>query len=245
MRQRGFTLVELLVVVPGVLIIVAVMVAFLFSLYSNLLTKNGQLELEVNAQSALFAIRDDPFFAIRFAGSNQDDTTDSHAPGGSWNAIDDNAFIVYEAAFDANRQSSTRQLSYKKDEPNACNSPDISQNQFSVNSLIYFIQNGTLYRRILIPDQSLNCLTTYRLQSCPSASATPSCPADTIVAENVKSFAINYFDRAGVALSNASLQSNPDLFIQAQRADIVLELEKLVNAQPIGATAKISIKKVQ
>jgi hypothetical protein len=243
--SAGYTIVELVVVVPSMIIILAVITALMVTLYTDLLKKNGELDLQISAQSALFTIRDDPYFAIRFAGTNQDDTTDTYAPSGGWNAITNNAFIVYEASFNANRETTTRQLIYKKDQPNACNSPDITENQFSLNTLIYFNNGGKLYRRVLIPNQTTNCATTFRLQTCPSNHASSTCPKDVLVADNVQSFSINYYDQDGNQLSSSALQANPDMFIQAKRADMTLTLQKNVNAQPITASANISIKKVE
>lgn len=243
--KRGFTLVELLVTIPTVVMITAVVISLLMNLYGNLLTKNGLLEMEVDAQSALFTIRDDPFFAVHFAGTNQDGTTDTYAPTGGWNAVNDNAFIIYEASFNANRQTATRQLIYKQDEPHACNAPEINENQFSTNTLIYFVSGGTLYRRVLIPNQSLNCLTTFRKQTCPLANSSAACPADVVITRNVQSFTATYYDRQGTLISASSLESNPDLFLQAQRADLLLNLQKNINGEPANVSASISIKKTE
>src|SRR5262245_59728066 len=133
-RSRGFTLVELLVVIPSTLIVIAVLTATLISLLGDLLVKNGRQQLEIDAQSALFTIRDDPFFAARFAGDNQTGTIDPYAPGGSWNAIADKAFIIYEASLDANRQAATRQLIYERDQPHPCNDAAVNENQYSTNT---------------------------------------------------------------------------------------------------------------
>lgn len=244
-KSRGFTLVELLVVVPSTVIVIAVLVAFLISLYGSLLVKNGRQQLEIDAQSALFSIRDDPFFAARFAGDNQTGTSDAYAPGGSWNAIADDALIIYEASFDANRQNDGRQLIYERDQPYPCGDPSVNENQYSLNTLIYFVSGTTLYKRVLIPDQTLNCDTTFRLQTCPSNHATANCPADTVVAENVSAFDLTYYNRSGVVMSASSLQSNPELFLQVQRADISLTLQKNFNAEPTTVTAAISLKKTE
>lgn len=244
-RDSGFTLVELLVVVPSTVIVIAVLAALLISLFGNLLVKNGRMELEINTQSALFELRDDAFFAVRFAGDNQTGTTDAYAPGGSWNGVQDKALIIYEASFNANRQSASRKLIYERDQPYPCNDAAINENQYSLNTLIYFLNGTTLYRRVLIPDQTANCETTFRRQTCPAANATASCPADTVIAENVSAFSLTYYNRSGTVVMQASLQSNPELFLQIQRVDIALTLQKTINAEPVTSSATISIKKTE
>ena len=244
-QEEGFTLVELLVVLPIMVLSLAVLATYLITLYGKLLEQNGQLELGINAQQALFTARDDLFFANRFAGSNQTDTTDPYAPGGDWSAVPDKALIVYEHAYTANRQIAGRSLVYKANTPYACGSANIADNQYATNTVIYFLSGDKIYRRVLIPDQSDNCSTTFRKQTCPAANASASCPADTVIAENVQTYTLTYYDRFGALLTDTKLTNNPDAFIQAQRAEINLTLRKSVNAEFITANAKINIKKLE
>lgn len=244
-RQTGFTLLEVVVIMPIMILTVAVLVAFLITVYGNLLSKNVSLQLAAEAQSALFSMRDDMFYAVRFASTNQNDTTDANAPSGGWNAVTQNSLIVYEAAYTAPREIANRQLVYKKDTPNPCNGTEIGQNQYSTNTLIYFVSGGTLYRRVLVPDQTRNCLSTYRLQTCPSAGS--GCSQDVAVANDVKQFSQRFYSGYGnnAEITLAQLQTDPKQFIQVSRVDITLTLEKKVNAEPVDATASISIKKIE
>src|SRR5581483_1667910 len=69
------------------------------------------------------------------------------------------------------------------------------------NNVIYFLQNGTLYKRILAANVANNSAIT----SCPAAHATASCPADRVMLQNVSSFSVAYHDGNGsnVTPSNA------------------------------------------
>jgi hypothetical protein len=58
------------------------------------------------------------------------------------------------------------------------------------NNIIYFAQNGTLYKRILAAPAAGNSAKT----TCPAASASSSCPADTVVLQNVTSFSVKYIN---------------------------------------------------
>ncbi len=244
-RQSGFTLLEVVIIIPIMILTVAVLVAFLITVYGNLLSKNVSLQLAAEAQSALFSMRDDMYYAVRFASTNQVDTTDPNAPSGGWNAANQNALIVYEAAYTAPREIAARQLVYKKDMPNPCNGTEIGQNQYSTNTLIYFVSGSTLYKRVLVPDQTKNCLSTYRLQSCPVAGG--GCPQDVAVASDVKQFSQRFYSgwSSNTEITTAQLQTDPKQYIQVSRVDITLTLEKKVNAEPVTATASISIKKIE
>ncbi|PLS80601.1 hypothetical protein CYG49_05025 [Candidatus Saccharibacteria bacterium] len=244
-RQRGFTLVEVIVVIPMLAIVVAILITFMVNIYASLLSKNDRLQLEANAQNALFNTRDDLLSAVRFSGKIQSDTNDLYAPAGGWDAIEDNALIIYESSYTKNRQSSDRQLIYKKDMPHACDSSLLYENQYSTNTLILFVNNKKLYRRILIPDQSNNCLTTFRQQTCPPEVG--SCPSDSIIAENVKELKLRYFRRNNnqEEIDAATLLASPSFFVQISRVELSLTLEKMVNAEPVTVNAKIDIKKVE
>lgn len=246
-NHKGFTLVEVVVVMPMMILTIMIIGSLLITLYTKLGEESGKIELELAAQSALFSSRDDLFYAVRFAGTPQPDTTDSYAPAGGWNAVRDNALVIYEAAYTKNRQSPDRELVYKKDLPHACDSTNLSENQYSTNTIIYFLKEGTVYRRSLIPDQTANCSTTYRKQSCPASNSTDTCPADNIIAENVKSFSLAYYRRDGDQgqIPNSDLEADPNLFIQVSRADIELTLEKFINGKPIQSSAKINVKKIE
>lgn len=244
-RQKGFTLAELLVVMPAMFMVAAFLAAFLVTLYSEALIKNGKLELGIEAQNTLFNLRDDLFFANRFAGTIQPDANDPYAPSGGWNALTHDALIVYEAAYDKNRQTPSRQLVFERDKPYPCNAPNLNENQISTNTMVFFVSNGTLYKRTLIPNQTNNCLATFRLNTCPAANVTPTCPADSILATNVKSLSFTYYNRTGDQINEDTFAADIDRFIQVQRADVTLELEKKVAGEPINAIATISVKKTE
>ncbi len=96
--------------------------------------------------------------------------------------------------------------------------PLIYYRKFSVNTSKQLIMNGTvpyedefvLYMNgttkqlmahtIVNPNASGNHLKS----SCPPASATPSCPADTVVANNISSIFMRYFSRTGTLLDYSS-----------------------------------------
>lgn len=246
--SKGFTLVEMVVVMPLMLLTIAALGVLLINVYVSLSIKAGRLALELESQQALFAMRDELFYAVGFSGKNQSDTTDTFQPSGGWNAVAHNALIVYEASYTKNRQSVLRSLVYKKDSPHECTSEFITENQYSTNSVIYFKSGDKLYRRILIPDQSVNCNTTYRKKTCPSANVPVSCSeADTLIADNVKTFTLSYYRRNNDqgAMSLSQLQNDPTQFIHVSRAEIALTLEKIINSEPVQVTAKINIKKIE
>lgn len=58
------------------------------------------------------------------------------------------------------------------------------------NNIVYFVKNGTLYKRSIASPASGNTAKT----SCPIASASSSCPADKELLHNVTAFTVTYKD---------------------------------------------------
>jgi hypothetical protein len=236
--EGGFTIIEVLIVGPIFIVTCAVFLSFMLSLFADLNAKSVRLGLKVDSQSALNEIHDDLYYAVAFNGTNT--ITDPNSPPGGWDASTQaNTFIVNEVALDKNREQSTRQIVYVEDSPYPCDSDFIYQNDYSMNNVVYFVSNGILYRRTLIPDQTPNCTPTFRKTTCPAASATPACPGDTMLVENVKSLTVAYYDLGNNLITNSWADIG-----RAQRIQLTLTLEKPSSGNPITETAIITIKRI-
>lgn len=71
------------------------------------------------------------------------------------------------------------------------------------NNHIYFVQNGTLYRRLLAAPVEDNKIST----SCPLASVDEDCLADRVLATNVTDFTVKYFDGDNIEVSPTNARS--------------------------------------
>ncbi|HEX7368290.1 MAG TPA: hypothetical protein VF261_01385, partial [Candidatus Saccharimonadales bacterium] len=71
------------------------------------------------------------------------------------------------------------------------------------NNNIYFVQNGTLYKRVLAaPDPNNSAVTT-----CPAATSSSSCPPDAVLVHNVASFSVQYYDAANASVPPSDARS--------------------------------------
>lgn len=172
MKQRGFTLLEIMIATAVVSVLAILIVGFLTNTFVNTMYKSARSDMLHETQLALDTMNTD----IRHAANVDDQNRwpDENAPGGpySWRS-DEDTLILASPVVDSNNDFIYRDpfayLTYK-------------------NNLIYFIDNNTLYRRTLAADVSGNDATT----TCPEDST--SCPGDSKLAEDVKTFHINYFD---------------------------------------------------
>ena len=110
--------------------------------------------------------------------------------------------------------------------------------------------NGTtkqlLARTIANPNATNNRLLT----SCPAANASPSCPADQVIAEDVKSIATRYFSRTGALLDyssstdpNTGLFNGPD-FPLVEVLELTINLQKRPELQTTNATQNNTIIRI-
>lgn len=90
------------------------------------------------------------------------------------------------------------------------------------NNVVYFVQNGTLYKRVIADPVSGNAAVT----SCPAAQASSSCPADTELLHNITAFGVTYLNGQNQSVSPTDARAiqvhvtvTKDVFKQPVTAD--------------------------
>jgi prepilin-type N-terminal cleavage/methylation domain-containing protein len=206
MNQTGLTIVELLVVISVSSILMTVVTAFALQYWGNttaLSTAQGSLVSRLNASDFLANSINQASGLIR-----QNDLPDQH-PG----VVDtSNSAGTYWEVIHAVPGSITMG-------PSGTIKPLLYYNRPSVNDAKNIILNGTQAYQddvILYLDGTTNQLlartiangnaTSNRLRTtCPPAVATTSCPADTVVSDDVSSVNMRYFSRSGNLIDYTSI----------------------------------------
>lgn len=153
--HTGFTLVEMLIIAPIVVLLIGAFVATLINLTGEALSQNANTLLLNNVQAAIDEIETDVKSSGAFLATNNmtivspqgyDDSTQ-----GFLNVMSStqDALILNTLATTANPASATRGLVYLANVPNACGSSNFGQNQILTFNTVYFVKDTTLYRRIL------------------------------------------------------------------------------------------------
>lgn len=173
--QQGFTLPELLVVIAVVGILSLVLANFIANWLQASTLAQARADLVTNAELALDAVAED----IRLSGSVDENNRwpDANGPGGNqfgW-ASTGQVLVLAKIA---------------TDEFNNAIYSDPAQYITQKINEVYYVSNGTLYRRTLASDDINDNATT----TCPPASVTTSCPADRTIATGVTAFAVTYYD---------------------------------------------------
>jgi len=111
--KQWFTLVELLIICPIVMAIIAFMMNYLFNQYGQLTAQNAQVNLQVGAQAATFSMQDSIFFANAFVSDLNDNLSDSNAPSGGWHASSSPVVLIISTpALTASHRSTSREPVY-------------------------------------------------------------------------------------------------------------------------------------
>jgi type II secretory pathway component PulJ len=181
--QRGMTLVELTITMVVTLTVATGVIVFMVSGLRNFSTASAKANILAQAQTAMDKISADIVSAAAADDNNRID--DSHSPiGGNPNgwASDSDTLILATAA-----ENSAGNIIYA----------DATQYISYKNNVVYFLNNGTLYRRVLAVSVAGNKAKT----TCPMASVTATCPGDSTILDNVTSLTFTYQNHANQTVS--------------------------------------------
>lgn len=234
-NEQGFTLVEVLIMAPIMILTIVFLMSFLFSQYGQLTQQGAQINLQTEAQVVTFSMEDDVFFANAFVQNLNDGLSDTYQPSGGWKYnTTPQTLIISDPAVTKNHRDANRQPVYIN--TLGCDASVLDQNSPLYNNIIYFVSGTTLYKRtVSAPSTMSTCGTSFQKQTCPASNATTACPADKILTDKVESFSITYLD------SNNVTVTDPEL---ANRLKVVLNLKDKAYGEDIRSSSTITLKRL-
>lgn len=189
-RQSGMTIVELMVALMLVVAISSVIIGFSVDKIRQSTQQTIKYNLLSDAERGLNVVANDIRLSARADDANrwQDDNAPL-APGDklSWKS-NATTLVLATAA-----QKTDGNIIFD----------DVHNYVSAKNNYIYYVKNGTLYRRILAAPVTGNAAKT----TCPPEKATVSCASDKKVMSNVSSFNVSYYDGANQAVAPSSARS--------------------------------------
>jgi type II secretory pathway pseudopilin PulG len=235
LRQAGFTLIEVLIISPVVMLTIIIIMSFLFNQYGQLTQQGSQINLNIEAQNITFSMQDDIFYANAFNSGLNSGLLDTYQPSGGWKYNSDpKTLIISTPALTESYRSDTRKLVYINTE--GCDASVIQENAPLYNNVIYFVSGTNMYKRIVsAPATMATCGTSFLPQSCPSDHTSASCPADRLLTDKLNSFTITYYDNAN------NVTTTPE---QATKIKIDLQLKDKAYAEDIFTTNSITLKRL-
>jgi competence protein ComGC len=234
-NERGFTLLEILIMSPIVMLTIVIIISYLFNQYGQLIQQGSQLNLNVEAQNITFSMQDDLFFANAYTSGINSGLVDAYQPTGGWKAASTpQTLIVSVPAETANHRSASRQPVYIN--TLGCEASVLTDNSPLYNNVIYFVSGTNLYKRYITAPSTMNtCGTSYQKQTCPSSNATSSCPADRLLSDKLSSFTVTYYDTSN------TVTTTPEL---AEKVKIDVQLKDKAYAEDIFSSSSITLRKI-
>ncbi len=190
LNRGAFTIVELLVSVLVTSLLVMVIMNFTADSLVNYAINIARRDLLAEAQEALDKIADETRLSANADQNNR--WQDTHAPGApgnllSWNSSGSTLILATAA------QNTSKDIIFS----------DPAKYITEKNNNIYFVSNGTLYRRTLASTVASNAAKT----TCPSSAASASCPADEALISNITNFVVRYIDGDGNQVTPTNARS--------------------------------------
>jgi len=221
-RQQGLTIVELIVVMV-VLGILIPLFSFILATYRDTYTLDDQVKMSSATKQALWYMEDRVRVANAFMATVPSPFTDAYglhnagtAGAEAWSYKGDSSssrvLITKSYASTTNPLNTGRQPVFKNTAEFNCTTQIYYQPQLTFLT-VYFVREGTLYRRVLTDTTSALCPgnTQQQRQSCPpeiTSGRHSSCQAnDEALLSNVASFSIAYYQ---ITLAGTSTQIDPD-----------------------------------
>ncbi len=252
-NNRGFTIVEVLVIAPIIILALGAFIAVMVNMTAEVLKTQSENSMVQSTQDSLETIEQDIKISGQFLAANEltAQSPQGYADGtGPINSTNANSFtnvttgntrskmlILRTFTTDKNPIDGTRKPIYTDQPAPDCNPRTINK-LFSSNT-VYFVKNNTLWKRTIIQQGSGRpnlCLSPGEsVWQEPSCSSTVTKGAfckvnDTRLASNVSDFTVDYFTNASdtTPIANAS---DPSKTI-AERNDA------LTNASTVRVTIK-------
>lgn len=236
-EEKGFTLIEILVIAPVLMLVVMMAMSFLFTQFGQLTQQGAALNLKTEAQTATFSMQDDLIYASSFLNTMNPNLEDNYAPNGGWTAdtSPNKTLLISTVALTKNRRHSDRSPVYVN--TLGCTPDDVKeQNEELQNNIIYFVNGTNLYKRTITAPSSMNtCGTSYQTQTCPEANSGPSCKADRLITDKLDSIQYTFYDE------NNNVVTDPQLAI---KVTVLISLKDRANAEDISANSKITVKRL-
>lgn len=249
--QRGFTLVEMLVIAPIVIISIGLLIALMINLVGDVVIARERGTQEYDVQNALNEVEQDTKLSSAFAGvfNNMPSPQGKNNSTGAFTAtpgVSGGDLIMNQYATTKNPLDTTRELVYYANRPNDC-SGDYGANINLFYHSVYFLKTvsgvTSLRKRTFVPTYNTNtgtsadlnsvCKAPWQRNSCDYTVTGAVCQTkDEILVNNVKTFTVTYYTDN----TYTTTTSDPS---QAQAIKVDLTAEKTVGGETVTSSGSV------
>lgn len=244
-ERSGFTLVEMLLIAPVVILVLGGFIALMVSMVGNTLITRERSLLTFEVQNSLNRIEQDVRVSTKFPTTTGPVASPQGSDDGTAAFNSSSALILNMLATNKNPEDTTRQLVFYANQPNPCGSTETANKVFTLQ-VIYYLKNGSLWRRTILPVYNLNatpdintvCKSPWQRNSCsPGYAPSPNCEtSDSEITKNVSTFTFSYYLNAQDA--NALTPSQSDT---ASAVKVYLANTKTAASQAVGDSGSVLV----
>lgn len=242
----GVTLVELALVITIMPLIITSFVLVLDKTLAD--ARHSALQANYDGDSAFAAdwLEHDIRLAAQFNTDISSQFSDPYEPGGGWDysgsGSNDRVLILSLPATTVRDGSDSRDIVHEDSGTYNCTT-ELVYNPILTYRAVYFVDNGTLYKRTLTDTTTATCNSQVQKQSCPAAdigSWPTICEArDEVLVTDVSQFSVNYYPAHDTDVLPDQYTGSEPLNV-AQAAEITLTISEPGASTPV--TSKITLK---
>lgn len=204
--SQGFTLIEVLVIVPIFMLVITGLVVYMINLLNANTLSNLTTQAVYDTHAAFDTVESDAKLSKTFLVNIDPNMSDPYGPdgaGATWDAnnitgsgapnyAQANVLILRMYATTADTHNPNKAPVYINQ--NGCGAGVINTNPVLTVNVIYFVQNNNLYRRVLADQTNPSlCNTPYQQQTCPSGATNAICHGtDKLLLTNVYYLSLAY-----------------------------------------------------
>lgn len=216
-KAFGFTLVEVAVVMPLVILVIGILVGAIMAMVGNVLVTRADNSLIFNIQEALTKIESDVETSGAYLATNNFAVQSPQGVNDNTDKFTSTAgYLVLNAyATTGNPASADRTLVYEE----AAGTCD-ETNGILMYNIVYFVKAGSLWRRTVMPNNynatGTNCSKPWQKPSCSTEKMSePFCKSkDSKLVNGVTEFNVKYYNSADTELTAANLASSTYIKIE-------------------------------
>lgn len=237
--SAGFTLIEMLIIAPIIIIFIGVMIVMISSVTGDSLQAREKNAMAYNVQNALDLIETSGSRSATYPASTGTLTSPQGSNGSTAaftvanndsSSTDNDVLIIKTPATTTNPINSNKGLIYYNS-PNSCASANVSENNYYPVTTVYFVSGGSLWQRTILPATGTPCSTPWQRASCAeSQPLTGTCKAhDERLVTDVNSFSVQYLKANGTPETAANAN-------KAKSVNVTISTGKLVAGKTIAYT---------
>lgn len=238
-RRLGFTLVEMMVVIPTVLLMVGAFIAMIVQLTGDAVVANKRGKMLYDIRYALSAVDTDVRTSAGYLAANSISVSSPQGFGDTATPFENigqsSQPVLILRMFTTTKQpeQSDTQIIPLANTPNACSHASVLNNVPLMMNVVYFVKDNKLWRRVVMPTNytSAGCSMPWQLPSCSPGYSSSFCKTqDQVLISDVDelTWSVRYFSNPSTS-SEDTTASDPGVVTTVRSgvlsADLSVEVD--------------------